>query len=67
MADIQNLQDRIAQLSNQTPGSPEPSLPVAESEDFFRMDNPWMWIVFVAIAVGVFALWHFMGKKKSED
>lgn len=73
-----NLQDRIRALEGppitktptpspipaQTPIPPITSIP---TEDFFRMDNPWMWITFVAIAAALFGIWWFLGKSKKKN
>lgn len=40
-----------------------PGAVVAAAPEFVRMDNPWMWLTLVGIAVVVFGLWHFLGRK----
>ncbi len=42
---------------------PEAAPALAVAPEFFRMDNPWMWIVVFGIAVVVFGLWYFLGRK----
>jgi len=66
---LAGLRQRVESLEG-TPLSPvEASIAavVPAAQDFFRMDNPWMWAGVVGVALLIFGLWWFLGKNKGNS